>query len=176
MASSPILATRLQSETIDLTGDDDGSVNNASLSRSSSYPLLEGGEKVRLCNPCVPDPQPEPLVNFPPFQDEERTTHSFGPRLATARFSGQHAGFAQFGEQGQQGRFGVVSALAIRVRESLTCCSRAYGLVEPTSRPHLHPQEHYIRVALGRIRLQSRLPHVPFSLTLLTPIIRGLTM
>lgn len=42
--------------TIDLTsGDDDG----LGFSRRNS--ALGGGEKVRLCNPCVPDPQPELL-------------------------------------------------------------------------------------------------------------------
>jgi hypothetical protein len=28
-------------------------------------PVLEGGERVRLCNPCVPDPQPDPFPNPP---------------------------------------------------------------------------------------------------------------
>jgi hypothetical protein len=26
---------------------------------------LGGGEEVRLCNPCVPDPNPEPPFGFP---------------------------------------------------------------------------------------------------------------
>lgn len=34
---------------------------------------LDGGEKVRLCNPCVPDPQPEPLPNYYP-QDGRATS------------------------------------------------------------------------------------------------------
>jgi hypothetical protein len=32
----------------------------------SSNSALGGGEKVRLCNPCVPDPQPNPLPSYNP--------------------------------------------------------------------------------------------------------------
>ena len=47
---------------IDLTVDDDDDENNDSRPTPR---FQEGGEKVRLCNPCVPDPQPEPPPNFP---------------------------------------------------------------------------------------------------------------
>jgi len=49
--------------TIDLTGghdDEDGGY--AALSYRRPNPALGGGEKVRLCNPCVPDPQPALLA------------------------------------------------------------------------------------------------------------------
>ncbi|KAE8348423.1 hypothetical protein BDV28DRAFT_161368 [Aspergillus coremiiformis] len=39
---------------IDLAGDD------AAQSSTALNPALGGGEEVRLCNPCVPDPNPEP--------------------------------------------------------------------------------------------------------------------
>ena len=49
--------------TIDLTGgDDDEDGRYAGLPYRRSNPALGGGEKVRLCNPCVPDPQPELLA------------------------------------------------------------------------------------------------------------------
>lgn len=56
-ASNPVV--------IDLT-DETGSSAHPGLSplrtspRSMSNPGLGGGEEVRLCNPCVPDPQPSP--------------------------------------------------------------------------------------------------------------------
>ncbi|KAL4783447.1 FYVE zinc finger-domain-containing protein [Aspergillus varians] len=31
-------------------------------------PALGGGEEVRLCNPCVPDPNPAPPIGFPPVR------------------------------------------------------------------------------------------------------------
>lgn len=67
-AASPTRLEGIRVETIDLTGDeyDDGD------GPSSRY--LGGGEKVRLCNPCVPDPQPEPLPNFPLSSDNLRPT------------------------------------------------------------------------------------------------------
>ena len=34
--------------------------------RNSAF-QVDGGEKVRLCNPCVPDPQPDPFPNYPPL-------------------------------------------------------------------------------------------------------------
>jgi len=68
-----------RAETVDLTGDDDEEEDDdddeageeeeeeeeAMFTSSRPRPSLEGGEKVRLCNPCVPDPQPEPLPNYP---------------------------------------------------------------------------------------------------------------
>ena len=46
--------------TIDLTRVDDNEEGTyAGLPQRRLNPALGGGEKVRLCNPCVPDPQPE---------------------------------------------------------------------------------------------------------------------
>ncbi|RMZ81878.1 hypothetical protein DV738_g1974, partial [Chaetothyriales sp. CBS 135597] len=72
-------------EIIDLTGDDDEITSPFRHSRNSSNFFLDGGEKVRLCNPCVPDPQPEPYSNFPPLGAQERRV-PIGPRIASTRF------------------------------------------------------------------------------------------
>ncbi|KAF7715909.1 Uncharacterized protein PECH_005753 [Penicillium ucsense] len=42
----------------------------------STNPALGGGEKVRLCNPCVPDPNPNPLGYGFPRVSTHRSTHS----------------------------------------------------------------------------------------------------
>lgn len=44
----------LPRQVVDLTGEEPGS-------SSLINPALGGGEEVRLCNPCVPDPNPHPL-------------------------------------------------------------------------------------------------------------------
>ena len=63
-----ILSSSDTHNVIDLTGEDEPAEQRPALRRpaSSQYsnPGLGGGEEVRLCNPCVPDPQPEPQVNF----------------------------------------------------------------------------------------------------------------
>lgn len=49
--------------TIDLTrGEDEEEGGYTGLPYRRPNPALGGGEKVRLCNPCVPDPQPELLA------------------------------------------------------------------------------------------------------------------
>ncbi|KAH0847776.1 hypothetical protein FOPE_01000 [Fonsecaea pedrosoi] len=70
--TSPVSSGAHRSESLDSSGTD----NDANPSRSSLSPYsygaqgqLEGGEKVRLCNPCVPDPQPDPLMRYPPVPD-----------------------------------------------------------------------------------------------------------
>lgn len=70
-----------QVETIDLTADDtqDDQDQDRRRSRYLSMASLEGGEKVRLCNPCVPDPQPEPLPNYPTYP-EDANSSPFGLR------------------------------------------------------------------------------------------------
>lgn len=53
------------SRTIDLTGD--GSQRSPRSPRSGSLawnPALGGGEEVRLCNPCVPDPNLDPPAGY----------------------------------------------------------------------------------------------------------------
>jgi hypothetical protein len=58
--------TRVPIETIDLTEDTERE-ERPNLIRTTtttgSNPALGGGEKVRLCNPCVPDPQPSPHLD-----------------------------------------------------------------------------------------------------------------
>lgn len=80
MSTSPTRPTTSgPSETIDLTGDDDDAP------RPMRRPL-DGGEKVRLCNPCVPDPQPEPLSTFPPFLER----HDSGSRRLSSSLVPTH--------------------------------------------------------------------------------------
>ena len=52
---------------IDLTGDESSpqtTYTQSNHSRQLPNPGLGGGEEVRLCNPCVPDPNPEPLRGY----------------------------------------------------------------------------------------------------------------
>ena len=51
--------------------------NEGPLSPSATNPALGGGEEVRLCNPCVPDPNPEPpRVFVQPNPPRHRSHHS----------------------------------------------------------------------------------------------------
>ncbi|KAL4897505.1 hypothetical protein BDV59DRAFT_190490 [Aspergillus ambiguus] len=73
------------SRVINLEADDD-----AAQSPTALNPALGGGEEVRLCNPCVPDPNPEPPRGYgtsglgvlrgsyaiPPGQTRHRSYHS----------------------------------------------------------------------------------------------------
>ncbi|KAJ5890451.1 uncharacterized protein N7473_006679 [Penicillium subrubescens] len=58
---------------VDLTVDDSTPVTSLN---SPINPALGGGEKVRLCNPCVPDPNPNPLGYGSPRAHGHRSTHS----------------------------------------------------------------------------------------------------
>ena len=57
-------------EVVDLTGDNDGNNSSArSVPRTQRLsqlvsPSLGGGQEVRLCNPCVPDPNPLPPPSY----------------------------------------------------------------------------------------------------------------
>ena len=68
-------------EIVDLTGDDDAPEEVANLEerpQSSEYsidPALGGGQEVRLCNPCVPDPNP--LPHLPHLSTSRHTFNSF---------------------------------------------------------------------------------------------------
>lgn len=54
-------ASIFQNEPIDLTQDDtENSAEENSMPPQRANPALGGGEEVRLCRPCVPDPQPAP--------------------------------------------------------------------------------------------------------------------
>lgn len=69
--ASPNSANNPGVEVVDLISDDDapGEVANIGERPQSSEdrtnPALGGGQEVRLCNPCVPDPNPLPHVPFP---------------------------------------------------------------------------------------------------------------
>lgn len=75
---------------VDLTGDDPmlSSPPSASLSgtgtATSLNPALGGGEEVRLCNPCVPDPNPNPLGYSTVRAHGHRPTHSLSSTMANA--------------------------------------------------------------------------------------------
>lgn len=71
-SSSPVPPPR---PIIDLTGED-------SLSSSSIInPALGGGEEVRLCNPCVPDPNPNPPGYASLRSHGHRPTHSLSSTM-----------------------------------------------------------------------------------------------
>lgn len=59
---------------IDLTGDE-------SFSTSTINPALGGGEEVRLCNPCVPDPNPNPPGYASLRPHGHRSTHSLSSTM-----------------------------------------------------------------------------------------------
>jgi FYVE zinc finger len=62
--------TTSNAATSDLTGEAASSSPRPDVppswtgSRRTSIPVLGGGEEVRLCNPCVPDPQPSPQATM----------------------------------------------------------------------------------------------------------------
>jgi len=70
VAPSSGQGVRSRYDPIDLTADDNDEERSGGLSSPYRFPPLEGGEKVRLCNPCVPDPQPDPFSNYPPTENE----------------------------------------------------------------------------------------------------------
>ncbi|KAJ5225004.1 hypothetical protein N7468_006229 [Penicillium chermesinum] len=57
-------------QVVDLTGDEPVILSPV------LNPALGGGEEVRLCNPCVPDPNPNPLSYGPLRSRGHRSTHS----------------------------------------------------------------------------------------------------
>lgn len=66
---------------IDLTGDD------SLTSTSTINPALGGGEEVRLCNPCVPDPNPNPPGYASLRPHGHRSTHSFSSTMGNTHSS-----------------------------------------------------------------------------------------
>jgi hypothetical protein len=61
---------------------DDGTDDDMQSPSRLRAPVLEGGERVRLCNPCVPDPQPDPFPNPPgtSAQSSQQPQWSMPPR------------------------------------------------------------------------------------------------
>lgn len=68
--------------TIDLTDE-------ASLSSLFGNPALGGGEEVRLCNPCVPDPNPNPPGYSTLRPHGHRSSHSLSSTMGNACSSGR---------------------------------------------------------------------------------------
>ncbi|EXJ66541.1 uncharacterized protein A1O5_10210 [Cladophialophora psammophila CBS 110553] len=113
VVDSPVNPATHRSESLDSNADDidDNLFRNALGSYYyDAQPQLEGGEKVRLCNPCVPDPQPDPLPNYPPrvsdFPSRE-APWAAGARQSTTlshavtsdtRPRGYSSGFSGFGD------------------------------------------------------------------------------
>ncbi|MCJ1244665.1 hypothetical protein MMC30_001864 [Trapelia coarctata] len=105
-------------EVVDLTGDDDG--EGPLLQRdarsggrqSLEYcfdPALGGGQEVRLCNPCVPDPNPLPPPAYP----------SSIPRAITSYHEPEDASSALQREQNATGApvvFGQASSIGSQLR------------------------------------------------------------
>lgn len=103
--------TQAHHETIDLTGEeeeDGNGLRSQGRVQNSSLSILEGGEKVRLCNPCVPDPQPDPPPNFPQFLDEA-SLDTYGGRLPPSAYQNYSAPSSQANIFGQARRLGNVS-------------------------------------------------------------------
>ncbi len=79
-------------EIVDLTSDDEvprGLANSEERPQSSEYridPALGGGQEVRLCNPCVPDPNPLPHL---PYLSTTRHTFDSFPRPDNAGLNQQ---------------------------------------------------------------------------------------
>jgi hypothetical protein len=86
--SPPSPSPPSQTPVVDLTVDDSTPFN------SPINPALGGGEKVRLCNPCVPDPNPNPLGYGSPRAHGHRSTHSLtssmGNQLSRPAVSSNH--------------------------------------------------------------------------------------
>ncbi|KAJ5144610.1 hypothetical protein N7448_002002 [Penicillium atrosanguineum] len=64
----------LPRQIVDLTGEEP-------VSSSLINPALGGGEEVRLCNPCVPDPNPHPLNYAPVRPHGHRSTQSLSSTM-----------------------------------------------------------------------------------------------
>jgi hypothetical protein len=82
--STPTEPSRI--EIIDLTDDSDMSRRSSmpdpnQLPEEPPNPALGGGEEVRLCNPCVPDPNPNPPQTYHPTYNPPQTPS--GPPRAT---------------------------------------------------------------------------------------------
>lgn len=74
---------------VDLTGDDpvlssppSTSATATATATTLNNPALGGGEEVRLCNPCVPDPNPNPLGYSAVRAQSHRPTHSLSSTMA----------------------------------------------------------------------------------------------
>jgi len=78
---------------IDLTQDDPEPLRSPTSPGlyGPSGPQWEGGEKVRLCNPCVPDPQPEPPLYYSAGNDGASRDATWNASLSQG-FNSNYAG------------------------------------------------------------------------------------
>ena len=91
-AQSPGERSSVAGEVVDLTDDDVDGPRIIERPQSSDYkidPALGGGQEVRLCNPCVPDPNPLPHV---PYQPRDPPRFESRPRPDRRSF-GEGRGF-----------------------------------------------------------------------------------
>jgi hypothetical protein len=65
---------------IDLTGDD---TNNMSAFGPFRNPALGGGEEVRVCNPCVPDPNYDPPPPYTTNPSQRYSSQNLSPTRST---------------------------------------------------------------------------------------------
>ena len=76
-------------EVVDLTGDEleEQQLNRRPQSLECQIdPALGGGQEVRLCNPCVPDPNPLPHI---PYQPRSSPPLESLPRIGRTSFGGE---------------------------------------------------------------------------------------
>ena len=95
---SPNTANNPGVEVVDLTSDDDAPRERPQSSEYRINPALGGGQEVRLCNPCVPDPNPLPHV---PYLSTTRPTFDSFPRPDNVGLNQQlppPAGFSSSGD------------------------------------------------------------------------------
>ncbi|KAJ5177337.1 uncharacterized protein N7500_000036 [Penicillium coprophilum] len=87
LPDSPPMPSSHSPPVVDLTGDDH--VLSSPRSTATTNPALGGGEEVRLCNPCVPDPNPNPLGYNTMRAHGHRSTHSHS--LSSTMANAYHA-------------------------------------------------------------------------------------
>ena len=86
---SPQMPSSHPPPVVDLTGDDPVLSSSTSAVAATTRttvlnPALGGGEEVRLCNPCVPDPNPNPLGYNTVRAHGHRSAHSLSSTIASA--------------------------------------------------------------------------------------------
>ncbi|EKV11607.1 hypothetical protein PDIG_17700 [Penicillium digitatum PHI26] len=85
LSNSPPMSSR-PPPVVDLTGDDPilSSTPATATETTTVNPALGGGEEVRLCNPCVPDPNPNPPGYSTVRAHSHQSTHSLSSTMANA--------------------------------------------------------------------------------------------
>lgn len=123
---------------------------------------MSGGERVRLCNPCVPDPNtappqsPNPQTNMSPRSTHQRSRSNIGSTYGTLSPSNRHGAVFAAGTSGDPYRY-----LTSRTR-SITMVSRlvitrqgVVAMLIPHFRDHLlvgNLLGLYINIGVGRTR------------------------